>query len=690
MDESVDPTLERARLLTQVASQAAEDVAMEMKRFLANAEQRRKQIQQELHPPSPPKPIPDPGPGPWEVAVIQGSALVTTKADLRRALKRGMIVHINGKEYTIKHNGELSSQRFELMGDYDGATDFHAALSFPGQLVQVQATPQQQQQHTSSQPPRTDSLKPQIHPQSQHPHVPHSKRFLSKEELPDVLSRAVLPNRPQRSTSTSSGRPRPPLHKKPSKLTSEQSSCITTATSVSPLRNTDLPPRNAAEAEALRLLKQQQEEQRQREAEERRKMSERAAAEGHKQAKKRAKLIMQQLREKRELEQKLEQANLHRRVQAIVVGEVGAGASVSTASAVEDEEDVVHRQEQQAHAERARQRALLRVHQRKEEEEAERLRQEEMMRRQEQERQERSKQLTERHQALARQRVAERQRRLKEQQEMQELLQQRAAEERERAEEERRRTAEQRATELANETRRRIERREREKRRKEQMEQHRIQQLLQDFESSNRRKYFSYLRPGHSPHQRDDASEQSQSRHSQTTQQDRLVSGRRPSSVRASPLPPLVDQDSSAMRAQSEQKQRTRNSSAGRARPPKQFLPHIPQAEHAPPAQQPSPPQTVATSDHGSVVSDDSIEFGSHSIPMNPQDDQYSTVSSMTGFSGMKTHASDRKVNRKKPARPIWRMLEPIPIKPFVEVPKKDDFSNMRNYASPNLASPAT
>lgn len=83
-----DPTLERARLLAQVSSHAAEDVALEMKRFLANAESRRKQIQRSLHPSSPPKSNPDSGPGPWEVAAFQGSALVTTKGDLRRVLKR--------------------------------------------------------------------------------------------------------------------------------------------------------------------------------------------------------------------------------------------------------------------------------------------------------------------------------------------------------------------------------------------------------------------------------------------------------------------------------------------------------------------------------------------------------------------------------------------------------------------------
>lgn len=91
MDDGTDPTLERARLLSQVASQAAQDVAEEMRRFLANAEQRKRQLMQPAPQPQqkpPPPPPPDPGPGPWEVAVIQGSALVTTKVDLRRALKR--------------------------------------------------------------------------------------------------------------------------------------------------------------------------------------------------------------------------------------------------------------------------------------------------------------------------------------------------------------------------------------------------------------------------------------------------------------------------------------------------------------------------------------------------------------------------------------------------------------------------
>ena len=87
MDDIADPTLERARLLSQVASQAAEDVAAEMRRFLANAEQRKRELMQPAPQPQP-KPPPDPGSGPWEVAVIQGSALVTTKMDLRRALKR--------------------------------------------------------------------------------------------------------------------------------------------------------------------------------------------------------------------------------------------------------------------------------------------------------------------------------------------------------------------------------------------------------------------------------------------------------------------------------------------------------------------------------------------------------------------------------------------------------------------------
>lgn len=320
------------------------------------------------------------------------------------------------------------------------------------------------------------------------------------------------------------------------------------------------------------------------------------------------------------------------------------------------------------------------------------------MRQQELERQERSKQLTERHHLIAKRRVAERIRRLKEQQQIEELLQKQAEEERQRAEQERKKTAQLRAMELAEETRRRMERREAEKRRKEEMEQHRIQKLLEDFESSNRRKYLSYVR--NCPPPPDEESVQSRS------QPGRVSEGRRPSSMRASPLPPLVEPDEPMLRTQSEQKQRprrpgSRDSARGRRPSTKQFLPRIPNSEPAGRSDQQNaaaaPPAPTAqrqvhdSDDNESVVSDDSIGMSSKPALMNPQDDQSSVVSSITGVSGLKTHASEhRKPPRRKPVRPIWRMLEPIPIKPFVEVPKKDDFSNMRNYTSSAAPSPAS
>jgi hypothetical protein len=132
-------------------------------------------------------------------------------------------------------------------------------------------------------------------------------------------------------------------------------------------------------------------------------------------------------------------------------------------------------------------------------------------------------------------------------------------------------------------------------------------------------------------------------------------------------------------------------------------LPQIPNSDPAgraaqltPAAAQPAPKAQRQQHDCGgdddeSVVSDDSIGMSSKPVLINTQDDQSSVVSSITGISGLRAHAAEhRKPPRKKPVRPIWRMLEPIPIKPFVEVPKKDDFSNMRNYTSTSAPSPAS